>query len=356
MNVNFASPTDSISSLSVSGVDDALFERGFEEAGIVKGQTYYDPVRGVDLRKNMLKTIKKKREDRLQKDPSITTGGTYTSYSLMPTYLMPDIVDQTMYETPLVFWTRRVASKGLYHAYNKLTAKTQAKFQGPDSPLTPLVDTRSNASVEMKCLYAPGRVLGLHMAAASHYISLLQEDLRAKTAAMNEALEDEIINGNTTTNAYGFQGLVQTISTNTTDLSAANIELSDMRDMLADLKVARGRSDLIVTDPYTHNYVKGLLMDYQRFIERPTEKMPFGIPGSFVFDGAVVIDSQFLTTTSGSRRMLFLDSRYMYLAVLQDMTYTEKDSGNDSEKYYLKWYGSLVVTYEGSMGQIYGIK
>ena len=123
--------------------------------------------------------------------------------------------------------------------------------------------------------------------------------------------------------------------------------------MKATIFQAKGRTDLAVTDAFTLNKIKGLLMDYQRSMPMAGS---YGIPESFMFDSTNVIKSQYMPTTSGSRMILFLDTRYIFLPVLQDVTYTELGLTNDSKKYYLKWYGALVLQFEGSSGQIYGVK
>ena len=83
--------------------------------------------------------------------------------------------------------------------------------------------------------------------------------------------------------------------------------------------------------------------------------MPFGIPGAFLLDGVLFIRDQFMPTTSGSRRILFVDPRYVYLVVLQDVTFEELAKVNDSNKFMLKWYGTIVFSYVASCGQLTSI-
>jgi hypothetical protein len=83
--------------------------------------------------------------------------------------------------------------------------------------------------------------------------------------------------------------------------------------------------------------------------------MGFGIPGAFEFDKLMFIDDKFMPQTAGSRRILFLDPRYIFMAVLQDLTYEEKASENDTYVYMLKEYLTLVVTHQAACTQLYGI-
>ena len=113
---------------------------------------------------------------------------------------------------------------------------------------------------------------------------------------------------------------------------------------------------MAVTDATTHNYVKGLLLDIQRQVTNPSEAvLGFGIPDAFEFDGVMFIRDRFMPTGASSKRILFLDTRYTFMAVLQDLTYEEKASENDSSVYMLKLYEAFVLTHEAACTQIYGI-
>jgi len=333
------------------------FEQNFEKAGINDEEMYYP---GMCINyggtpescKNKLLEAGKT----ISKAPSMegTTGGTFTDYALLPAWIDPSIVDRTIRETPLVKLLPRRAVKSLTYVYNILSAKAGAAFLDEDAPLSEQVDTRTNGTVSMKYLYAVGRVTGPALTGGM-LLNLQSEDFRTKMASMNEALENEIINGNTSTNANGFQGLIQSITTNTTDASGAEITLQNIRDDVNTSFEANGLIDLCVTDGRTFGYIKGLLMDYQKNIEKPSPEMSFGIPDAFMIDGVLFIKDRYMPTTAASRRILFLDTRYVFLAVLQDYTVVQMGINNDSNKYFIKWYGSLVVNFESAMVQRYGL-
>jgi hypothetical protein len=330
-----------------------VFDKCFGAAGVADEETYYDPIRSVDKRIAIGKEL---HSQMVTKGPSMdsTVGGTYTGYSMLPPFVDPSIVDRTMRETPLVKLLPRKAIRGRSYVYNILSAKVGAQFLAEDASLSDQVDTRSTGTAAMKFLYAVGRVTGVATASQT-IINLMAEDLRVKTASMNEALENTIINGNATTAPLEFTGLIQTITTNTTDNSGANVTLEEVREDFNTAFEANGIIDLAVTDGYTHNYLKGLLMDFQRNVERPSGSMDFGIPDAFMFDGVLFIRDRYMPTTAASRRIIYLDSRYLFLAVLQDYTYEELAKTNDSQKYMIKWYGTLVVNFEAAMVQRYGL-
>ena len=330
-----------------------VFDKCFGVANIAEEQTYYAPMQGIDKRAQIGEDLKK---EMVAKAPSMDSdvGGTYTGYSMLPPFVDASIVDKTVRETPLVKLLPRRAIRGRSYVYNMLTAKAGAEFMGEDASLADQVDTRTTGTAAMKFLYAVGRVTGIANASQT-IINLMAEDLRVKTTSMNEALENTIVNGNATTNPLTFNGLIQTITTNTTDNSGAAVTLEEIREDLNTSFEANGLIDLAVTDGYTHNYIKGLLMDFQRNVERPSGSMDFGIPDAFMFDGILFIKDRYMPTTAASRRIIYLDTRYLFLAVLQDYTYEEFGKVNDSQKYMIKWYGTMVVNFESAMVQRYGL-
>jgi len=111
-------------------------------------------------------------------------------------------------------------------------------------------------------------------------------------------------------------------------------------------------TDLVVTDGYTLGVLKGLLMDYVRYEGLAKE---YGIPDGFEFEGALFIKDRYMPVTPTAREILYLDTRYAFLAVQQDYTYEELAKTNDSQKFMLKWYGALVVNFEASMVRRYNL-
>jgi len=335
------------------------FDNMFGKAGIVDRQLYYPGMQRVyNGSKEACDTGLQNIGKMLNKAPSIntTSGGTYTAYGLQPAFVDPTIVDRTIRETPLVKLLPRRASRSLKYVYNIISAKAGAKFLLDDASLSENVDTRSTSYVDMKYLYGVGRITNPALAGANaSYINLFGEDVRVKMASMNEALENEIINGDTDTNAAGFNGLIDSITTNTEDNSGDEITLDLLRTDFNTSFEANGLIDLVVTDGRTLNYIKGLMQDYLRFNGQIPANMDFGIPDAFYFDGALFIKDRYAPTTAASRRIFYVDTRYIFLAVLQDMTYQEMGINNDSRKYFIKWYGSLVINFESAMVMRYGL-
>lgn len=309
----------------------------------------------IDKRANL---GKKFIRDRIEKASSITTttGGAGTAgYALVPVYVSPDIIDQTRYLTPLVELIPRRASRGRTYDYNKITSKGGATWKAESAALSSDVDTFDRASVTVKYGYSVGEITGPALAQMRGYKDAQALDLSVKTVALKELEEKTIINGDATTYSTEYDGLIQSITTNTTNLSGAEVTLEYIRDEFDTTFNAFGMITLCVTDSATHSRIKSLLQAYQRQLAQPAENLPFGIPGAFQFDQATFIKSQFMPTSANSKRILFLDMRYIHMAVLQDVTYEELAKTHDANKYMLKVYEALVNTFEGAMSQIYGI-
>lgn len=333
------------------------FDQIFGAAGISHDQVYFDPMEALrsghkDAAIDMRKEIGQKLMEKgfLTKAPTIssTTGGTYTGFGLLPPFVDPSIVDRTVRETPLVRLLPRRAVRGRSYVYNILTAKGGADFVSEDAALAEQTDTYALTNVGMSVLATVGRVTDLAMASET-IINLMSEEIRVKTASLNEALENEIINGNTTTDALGFNGLLASITTNVPDSVGAAITLDNLRTDMNTAFEANALIDLVVTDGATFNTLKGLLMDFQRNVEQPSVLMEFGLPDAYMFDGALFVKDRYMPTVAANRQICYLDTRYIYLPVLRDYTFEELAKTNLSRKFVISWFGSLAITFQAGM-------
>jgi len=345
---------------------DSLFSEGFGAAGIAHKQCYYDPWQKKDMRTSAGKAIAKSMQaNMLRKNASIDagltggigTGGAGTAGSaLIPVWVVPEPVDRTHVFTPIIDMLPRVAVRGKTYEYNAITAKGGAGYVLEDGAVTEDIDTYDRVSVPIKLAQSSGKVTAFAIEAMKGFLDAQQLDLGVKIQAMRELQENTIINGNASSNSAEFTGLISGITTNTTDKSGAAVTLANIRAEFATTFQAKGAVNLVVTDAFTHNSVKGLLQEYQRVVDPARDQLPFGIPGAFEFDGVVFIKHQNMPTTASSRRMLFLDTRYLLDAVLMDETYKEVASGNTSAKYTIEKFHTFVNTFEGAMSQIFGIQ
>ncbi len=316
-----------------------------------KSVVYWDPWNRVDKKVDIMKAHIAKQSIDTQ------TGGAGTAgTALIPVYVDPSIVDRTIRETPLRNIYPRRAIRGQTYDYIPLTAKGGAVWAAENAVIADQIDTYDRVSVNVKFLYAKGRISGPAIAAMRGFIDPSQLDLAVKTASIMEAEEDAIINGDASTNPEEPNGLIQTITTNTTDLSGGLPTLAQIRAEFATSYNANGEITLAVTDATTHNYIKGLLLDIQRQVSNPSmDALGFGIPGAFDFDGVMFIRDKFMPTGSSAKRILFLDMRYNFMAVLLDTTFEQKYNEHDNYPYLLKEYVTPVNTFESAQTQMLGI-
>ena len=304
-----------------------------------------------------------------------TSGGAGTAgYALVPIYVDPRIVDQSRKYTPLVEMIPRVTNQGLTADYNIITAKGAAYTANPDAALPEADDTESRESTPIKFLYSIGRVLGPMQAAMPSYIlegfqptgagnvsgsvftpsgvpNAKQYQVLMKARAMKELEENLIINGDASSDATQFSGIVKLqATTNQTNLATAALTWDDVEDTIQLAFDSGGRPKLGVCDSATIVDLRKIMIDTFRFTPDQLvagATLPFGVPPQLVLHtmvGAIpVLPSMYLTNTSGNKQLFFLDTDFIEMRVLQDMTYEDMAKINDSNKFMLKIYECLII-------------
>lgn len=303
------------------------------------------------------------------------SGGAGTAgFALVPIYVDPRIVDQSRKYTPLVEMIPRVTNQGLTADYNIITAKGAAYTANPDAPLPEADDTENRESTAIKFLYSIGRILGPMQAAMPSYIlegfqptgagnvsgsvftpagvpNAKQYQVLMKARAMKELEENLIINGDVSTDATQYSGIVKLQgSTNQTNLTTAALTWDDVEDTIQLAFDAGGRPKLGVCDSSTMVDLRKIMIDTFRFTPDQLVAgaiLPFGVPPQLVLHtmvGAIpVLPSMYLNNASGSKQLFFLDTDFIEMRVLQDLTYEDLARTNDSSKFMLKIYACLIV-------------
>ena len=339
--------------------------------GPLKDETrYVDVFKGIDFRQEL-----KSRFDIGLKALGPETGGAGTAgYALVPIYVDPRIVDTTRKETPLVELIPRVTNQGLTADYNKITAKGGGFTAAADAALPETDDTYERASTEIKYLYAVGRVLGQAQAAFPSYIlegfqptgvgigggsafspsgapNAKQLEVVMKARELRELEEELILNGDASTDATQFSGIVKLQSTtNVVDLDSAALTWDDIETAVRYAYDDGGRPNFGVASSAVLVDIRKIMVDTFRY--GPADMaaaggLPFGVPSQIVIQSMVgpipVIPSRFLVNTSGAKQIFFLDMRWIEMRVLQDMTYEDLAKTADSQKFMLKIYECLIM-------------
>lgn len=351
---------------------EAAYQSSF---GLMKaGTAYVNPWAGSDARPELKAIMEKGMQSIQSKALGPTAGGAGTAgYALVPVYVDPRIVDLSRKETPLVEMIPRVANNGLTADYNVITAKGAAYTANADAATPETDDTFDRASTSIKFLYSVGRVLGPMQAAMPSYMvegfqptgsgmgvgsfapagapNAKQLLVLTKARALKELEENLILNGDASTDATQFSGIVKLQgTTNVTDLAGAAMTWDDVEETVQLAFDDGGRPKLAVASSSVITDLRKIMIDTFNF--RPSDLvsgavLPFGVPPQLVLQtmvGAIpVIPSRFLSNVSGAKQIFFLDTDVIEMRVLQDMTYEDLAKTNDSSKFMLKIYECLIV-------------
>jgi hypothetical protein len=296
-----------------------------------------------------------------------TSGGAGTAgYAMVPIYVDPMIVDRTRKYTPLVELIPRVSNMGITADYNVITAKGGGYTAAEDAALPETNTTYARASTAIKYLYSVGRVTGQAMAAVPSYImsgfqpaggsigaftsvsapNAMQNEVLVKTREIRELEENLIVNGSVSTDATQYSGVIALMSTtNTVAKGTTALTLDDIDTAVRYAFDDGGRPNLAFCDSSTYTDLLGLLTAKIGYMQ-PTQQVFWGFT-TIVLHTMVgdipVIPSMYVSITTGSKAMYFLDLSVIEMRVLQDLTYEEMAHTNDSRKFLLKIYEALII-------------
>lgn len=300
------------------------------------------------------------------------TGGAGTAgFALIPVYVDERITDISRKYTPMTMVMPRVTNRGVTADYNVLLAKGPAFTAFEDGSMQETDDQYERRTSFIKYLYSVGRVTGQSNAAQPSYImggmvapgsdtgafgdaaapNAMQQRVLTAARSLKELEEQLIMTGNSTSSVAGgpngseFDGIV-TLQGTTNKVDKNNTEF-DLDDIDAAIQLSydnSGRPNFGVCDSSTFKDMLGLLKGKIGFMAAATEVL-WGFQG-IKLNTAVgtipVIMSQYLSNTTGQKSLYFLDLSVWEMRVLQDMSYEKLAKTNDSEKFMLKIYETLI--------------
>ena len=301
------------------------------------------------------------------KAQGVTSGGAGTAgYAMIPVYVDPRIIDTTRKYTPIVELIPRVTNQGMYADYNTITGKGGAFTAAEDASLSETNTTYDRNSTAIKFLYSVGRVTGPSIAAQPSYVlagmvpgagatgpfsdqsapNSLQQEVLVKTRELRELEESLIVNGDASTTATQFSGIVKLMgATNTVDKNTAALDLDDINTAVQYAFDDGGRPNLAICSSGVYTDLLNLLTQKIGYLKAESQVFwGFTTIVLHTMVGSIpVVPSMYLSNVSGSKAIYFLDMSVVEMRVLQDMMYEELAKTNDSRKFMLKIYESLII-------------
>ena len=296
-----------------------------------------------------------------------TSGGVGTAgFALVPVYVDPKIIDQSRKNTPLTEIIPRVSNFGLTADFNNILAKGGGFVAAEDAALAETNTSFTRNSTPIKFLYAVGRVTGIARAAIPPYAlqgfsaaegavgafgdqsapNAKQLEVLIKAREIKELEENLLLNGDTSSDPNEFDGIIKLMGTdNTVDKNTTAMSLDDIQTAVQFAFDDGGRPNFAVCSSGVYTDLLNLLTAKIGYLQA-TEKVFWGFQSIVLHTmvGAIpVIPSMFMSNVSGSKAIYFLDMQVLEVRVLQDLTYEELAKTNDSEKFMLKMYETLII-------------
>lgn len=356
--------------VSATASADVMYVKSF--GAMPSGTVYLDAIKGIDKRSTELansQEIKAEMKASITTtSPLMATGTSYTTTSgsipvLFPTIVDPVIYDITKIDTPLANGgIPRVTNRGFYADYVKRTAKQTATWKGEGAALPSLTSTYTRAAAPIRFAYATGEMSGPAIAAqnSQQWVNIFQEEVRMAVISLKELEENTIINGDTTNATYtnAFNGLIASTTTNTSNKSGAELQLSELDTAFQTIREAKGHPSLIVTDNRTFNRLKQLIRPWIVIQNGPSVNFGFE---TLQYENVPIIWDLKMPTTATNRELLVLDTTNdaggpnIQMRVLQDVTYVEKARTYDAISFYVALYETMIVINEAWNYRIYNL-
>ena len=330
----------------------SLYKSSF---GDLPDETMYDGP--LQITKDYFPDLKKRFVD-AQIAKAANVGATTGTAGYVPMPLMYDnaVIDITRKFTPIKGLIPKVTNQGLTANYYRLTARGSASWGAENPALNEVDDTKELLSSSIKYCRIVGRVTGVAEVGGAHFESTMRSEMLQKTQTLNETIEDALINGDTDSDPNQPDGLIQLLSANNTDLSGAVPTLEDVDTLVNDCFIDKGAPNLLITDPYTASNLKNQIMNVVRY-QNPYTSVAWGLQAlsiNTVVGEIPMIVSQFMPTTATQRRVLCVNTNFLEQRVLQDITFQRLAKTDDSEKFMLKVYMTLINKFPEGMGQLTG--
>jgi len=306
------------------------------------GRTYYDPWVGIDYTPNPW--LKNNRA--IERAIWAYASSSQTVPTILPTFLDPAFAYAVPTDAPLYASLPRKASLGAMESYVRITtlgnptSYWMAETGSPDY-VSPTPDRQN---VQKVIAETWGGTTGFQRAAAENFKDMLEEAHRERLyGLMTNGLEDGCLNGAGTT-IYNKGLLTWQGTTNEVAAGSAAVTLAELQEAIRKAWVAGGDLEsygFAVTDPATFDTIKNLVSEYLGYVNVENYELPWGLK-TFSIQGIPFIKSRKMPTGSNVKKVLFVDRRFAYNAILTDVTTELYGKVKDEQNFAIKWYGVTI--------------
>lgn len=289
--------------------------------------------------------------------------GAITQPTILPTYLSEDFTYALPTDAPAYMSIPKRADKGATIEYVRVTAYGSPTSYMVTDTATPdyVSPTTARATLRKRICETWGGVTGFVQASGKNWKDMLAEAHQERLRGMlTDALEDECLNGdNTGNNAKGFLTYQGTTNGVNVGGDGTEVTLEDIREAIKLAFDAGGDLEsygFAITDPRTHKYVKSLVSEdlgYARIGTDANYDLPWGLK-TYAIDGVPFIKSRKMPSDANAKKILFLDHRHCYAAILQDITTELYGKTKDATDFAIKWYGNFVNRCPEHCAVVYG--
>lgn len=285
--------------------------------------------------------------------------------TLLPVYVDPDIIRVLYERTPFLSLCRRVTNRGRTADWNQITALSNAVWRPEDAALPDQDETYVRQTKDVKFAYAVGRLTGPAAAAMREYADAASLEVMNKTISLRLKEEETLIRGEAlaaasdadvyVANEYGPDGLIKSITTNSTDLTGGDITSAALRTAIRSAREAGGNPNLILMQSETLQTFKESLTTQVIFGTQYIGTLQFGMQ-SLVFDGIPVLEMAIhMPTVADKKVVLVLDMSTIEIRTLLDASMEELAKTNDSDKFMVKSYTVPIVKAESFNAKIVNV-
>jgi len=189
-----------------------------------------------------------------------------------------------------------------------------------------------------------GGTTGFQRAAAESFKDMLEEAHRERLyGLMTNGLEDGCLNGTGAT-VYNKGLITWQGTTNEVGAGEAAVTLAELQEAIRKAWVAGGDLEsygFAITDPATYDTIKNLISEYLGYVNVENYDLPWGLK-TFSIQGIPFIKSRKMPTTAKEKKVLFVDRRFCYNAILTDVTTELYGKVKDEQNFAIKWYGVTI--------------